>query len=240
MRRPDRAITFDCYGTLIDFDLNGAALDLLGDQLEADGVDVAAFLHDFRVMRWQGAMEGFQPYKSLLRRSLRNVMKLYRLDYLPEHGHALVDAVRRFPPFPEVAAVLDALRSDYRLAIISNTDEDLIRDNVRKIGVEFDHVITSERAGYYKPNAHIFEYALGIIGLPVRVVTHVAASHDYDVIPTTTLGMWTVWVNRGRSQESHPEIPEGQIRDLTGLPEVLLTRERVSPPPTMSGAGARR
>ena len=102
----DKVVTFDCYGTLIDFDLNRVVRATLKDRLRIDGVDEAEFLRDFRVMRFQAVLEPYRQYKEILAVSLEHVMRLHGLLYRTEDGRALVAAVPTFGPFPEVPAAL--------------------------------------------------------------------------------------------------------------------------------------
>lgn len=219
--RPDRVVTFDCYGTLIDFDLNGATRAALGDVVDRAGVDWEGFLHDFMVMRWQGIMEEYQPYRSVLRRCLRHTMSLHRLEYREVYGDSLIAAIPEFRAFPDVPPALAKLQPSYRLAIISNSDDELMYENVKRLGVEFDYVITAEQSRSYKPNAPMFKYALRAIGLPIDRVTHVAQGYEYDIIPTASMGMRRIWVNRRGRRGRSQEMPYEEIPDLSGLPELL-------------------
>jgi 2-haloacid dehalogenase len=214
-------ITFDCYGTLVDFDLNRAVRAALGERLRMDGVDGTEFLRDFRVMRFQAVLEAYRPYKDVLRASLEHAMRLHGLPYRKEDGDALVAAVPAFGPFPEVPAALARLTEKYAIAIVSNTDDDLIAGNVERIGVHFDYVITAEQARAYKPSRAAFEYALRATGRTPDQVTHVAQGFEYDIIPTLGLGMRRIWVNRGGRRGSRAYMPYEEIADLAPLPRLL-------------------
>jgi 2-haloacid dehalogenase len=214
-------VTFDCYGTLIDFDLNRVTRAILGDRLRTDGVDEAEFLRDFRVMRFQAVLESYRPYREVLAASLEHAMRLHGLPHRREDGDALAAAVPTFGPFPEVPAALSRLKEKYQIAIISNTDDDLIRGNVERIGVHFDFVITSEQARAYKPQRRAFEYALRIAGRTPDHVIHVAQGFEYDIIPTYGLGMRRIWINRSRRRGSSAYMPYEELRDLSPLPGLL-------------------
>ncbi|TLS39496.1 haloacid dehalogenase, partial [Streptomyces montanus] len=129
-------VTFDAYATLINFELGPTTLKVLEDRLDLDNLDVDEFLDDFRVMRFQAVLEAYRPYHEILHSSLRNAMRLHGLEYRDSDGDALVEAVPTFGPFPEVPDALRALKTKYEIAIISNTDDNLIARNVENIGVE--------------------------------------------------------------------------------------------------------
>jgi 2-haloacid dehalogenase len=214
-------VTFDCYGTLVDFDLNRVVRACLGDRLRMDGVDEPEFLRDFRVMRFQAVLEAYRPYKDVLRASLEHAMRLHGIPYREEDGDALVAAVPGFGPFPDVPAALARLKAKYQLAIISNTDDDLIVGNVERIGVPFDYVITAERARAYKPARAAFAYALRVTGRTPDQVVHVAQGFEYDIIPTHGLGMRRIWINRSGRRGSSAYMPYDELTDLSPLPALL-------------------
>ena len=153
--------------------------------------------------------------------SLEHAMRLHGLPYRTEDGDALVAAVPTFGPFPEVPAVLTKLKEKYQIAIISNTDDDLLRGNVERIGVDFDFVITAEQARAYKPQRQAFEYALRTVGRAADQVIHVAQGFEYDIIPTHGLGMRRIWINRSGRRGSNAFMPYEEIPDMSRLPRLL-------------------
>jgi 2-haloacid dehalogenase len=217
-------VTFDAYGTLVDFQLGPTTLKILADsgRLDLDGLDVDEFLDDFRVMRFQAVLEAYRPYHEVLHSSLRNAMRLHGLEYRTSDGDALVAAVPTFGPFPEVPEALRRLKTKYEIAIISNSDDDLIVHNVANIGVEFDHVITAQQAGAYKPDRQAFEHAFEVMGVEPAQVVHTAQGWEYDHIPTRDLGLRRrVWINRYGRPGSADYQPYDQLPDLSGLPALL-------------------
>jgi 2-haloacid dehalogenase len=218
-----QVVTFDAYGTLIDFRLSDATRQILADRLPMDGVDTEEFLDDFRVMRFQAVLEPYRSYRDVLRSSLQCAMRLHGIPQSPSDGDALVASVPGFGPFPEVPDALRAVKSEgYEIAIISNTDDDLIGGNVARIGVEFDHVITAQQARAYKPDRQTFEYAYTAMDVPPAQVTHVAQGWEYDLIPTRDLGLRRrVWINRYRRPGSSLYQPYDELPDLSALPAML-------------------
>jgi 2-haloacid dehalogenase len=149
-------------------------------------------------------------------------MRLHGLEYRTSDGEALVAAVPTFGPFPEVPDALRALKSTYEIAIISNTDDDLIAQNVANIGVEFDHVITAQQAQAYKPDRQTFEHAYKVMDIDPAQVIHTAQGWEYDLIPTRDLGLKRrVWINRYGRRGSTAHQPYDELRDLSGLPALL-------------------
>lgn len=215
-------VTFDAYGTLVDFQLGPTTLNVLADRLDLDGLDVDEFLDDFRVMRFQAVLEAYRPYREVLHSSLENAMRLHGLEFRSSDGDALVEAVPAFGPFPEVPDALRALKSTYEIAIISNTDDDLIARNAAHIGVEFDHVITAQQAGAYKPDRQTFEHAYKVMDIDPAQVIHTAQGWEYDLIPTRGLGLKRrVWINRSGRRGSAAYQPYDELRDMSGLPALL-------------------
>lgn len=215
-------VTFDAYATLINFELAPTTLKVLADRLDLDGLDVDEFLDDFRVMRFQAVLEAYRPYHEILHSSLRNAMRLHGLEYRESDGDALVEAVPTFGPWPEVPDALRALKKKYEIAIISNTDDNLIARNVENIGVEFDYVITAQQAKAYKPDRQTFEYAFQTMDADPSQVIHVAQGWEYDHIPTRDLGLQRrVWINRYGRRGSSDYQPYDELPDLSGLPALL-------------------
>ncbi|MFJ2968641.1 aldo/keto reductase [Streptomyces collinus] len=120
------------------------------------------------------------------------------------------------------AGALRQLKTKYEIAIISNTDDNLSARSVENIGVEFDHVITAQQAGAYKPDRQIFEHAFRAIGVEPSQVIHTAQGWEHDLIPTRDLGLGRrVWINRHGGPGSADYQPYDELPDLTGLPKLL-------------------
>ncbi|MGC7098226.1 haloacid dehalogenase type II [Amycolatopsis lurida] len=215
--------TFDCYRTLVDFNLEAATRAILGERFAEYEVDEQKFDNDAKAIRFHAVVDEYRPYREVLRRTLRSVMLLHGLAYTDEDGEALIEAVKGFQPFPEVPPALRRLREGgFALAIISNSEDDLISYSVDNIGVEFDYVVTAEQAGAYKPLPRAFEHLMSVIGRKPDEIVHVAQGWDYDIIPTKRYpGMQRVWVNRYRQPGSAAYQPYDEIFDLAPLPALL-------------------
>jgi len=218
MKRP-KFVTFDCYGTLVKFELHAATRKVLGRQL--DRIDAEAFFDEFHDLRLKEIVGKYRPYDQVLSRSLEKAMREFGLEYQPEYGAAIVEAVPTFGPYSEVPAALERLRTHSKLAIISNSEDRLIAGNVRNIGVPFDHVITSQQAGAYKPSLATFRYALRQLGCGPDEILHVARGFEYDIPPAHTLGWARVWINRDGETGDPAYGPYEVLPDLSRLPDLI-------------------
>ena len=213
-------ITFDCYGTLIDFQLTKATIEILGER--ANVVNLHDFLIVFRDIRYYECLGPFQRYSDLLRTSFKKAMDQCGLRYTNRDGDALVAAVPTWGPFPDTKPVLDQLAKHCKLVIISNAEDDMIAQNVRNMDVDFYDVITAEQARAYKPTPPIFYYTLRRLGCDKSDILHVAQGFNYDMMPAHGLGWKKVWINRNNRPGNQEDYgPYDELPDLTGLPALL-------------------
>ena len=218
-----RVATFDCYGTLIDWE-GGLGTFLYGLALKHGD----RRLEPGRVLRerWEaiqfGLIQGdYRPYKEILAESLRLWMEEWGYRWDEAEGEALVRAMRSWQPFPDMRPALSQARAaGLRLAIVSNTDDDIIEHSLWHLEVPFDEVVTAEACRAYKPSAVNFERALERIGEPAERVLHVAFGFRYDIGPAQRLGFRTAWVNRQAEAAPGAERPDYVWRDLWGLAEL--------------------
>ena len=198
----ERWATFDCYGTLIDWD-GGIRRGLV----EVFGAERADELLD-RYHEIEPRIQAAEPalsYREVMARTA-------------EQRGALGEALPSWAPFPEVPAALEEARGrGWRLAILSNTDRDFIEASKRRLGVQFDVTIVASEVGSYKPALGHWQAFEEEVGRMPDV--HVAASHFHDVVPASGLGLPTVWVNRLAEHGDPP--PTREIRDLAPLADVL-------------------
>ncbi|MDQ3934308.1 MAG: haloacid dehalogenase type II [Actinomycetota bacterium] len=216
--------TFDCYGTLIDWEggfgsfLYEKALRARVDEL----VPGRELRERFEAIQFELIQGEYRPYKDVLAESLRLLCEERGWPYDPaEDGKAVVRAMRSWQPFPDTRPALRRTRAaGVRLMIVSNTDRDIMEHTLRQLEVPFDDVQVAEDVGAYKPSDEVFRRALERIGEPPERVLHVAFGFKYDIGPAARAGMRTAWVNR------HQEPPPGdspydhEWRDLWGLAEL--------------------
>lgn len=213
-------VTFDCYDTLVVFDIDTATRRILGTR--ADQIDLDAFLAEYEALRYQTTtFEPYRPYRDVLRDTLAQMMERHGLRYTDDDGEALLAAVRTWGPYPEVPAALERLRTQCTLVIITNSDDDIMASNVRNIGVPIDHVFTAEQAQAYKPSPVIFNYVLQKLGCERDDILHVAQGFEYDIVPGHALGWNRVWINRYGKVGDPAYGPYHEFPDLSGVPGLL-------------------
>jgi 2-haloacid dehalogenase len=219
MNKLPKYITFDAYGTLVNFQLSKVTLEILDGR--AQKIDTEAFLDDYHVMRFDAIMEEYRPYEALLRRCFANVMRKHGLDYTEADGDKMMTAIPTWGPFPDVPPVLRKLRQYCKIVIISNTEDRLIEKNIENIGVPFDDYITAEQARAYKPSPVVFDFTLKKLGCDKSEILHVANGFEYDIMPAHDLGWKAVWINREKIPGDPAYGPYDELPDLTGLPDLL-------------------
>lgn len=208
--------SFDCYGTLIDWDA-GIATELrhLWPDEETGGL-----LADFHAAERLAQREGAPLYREVLTRALRAVAVLRNLPLPPSRWTAIADSLPRWTPFPEVHAALAELRAaGWSLAILSNTDPDYLDASIAQLGVDVEMRVTASAIRSYKPAAlHWLEFQR-LSGASPRQHVHVAASLFHDIAPCADLGITAIWVNRQGARSTLSRA--GEINDLSALPATL-------------------
>ena len=218
-----RVATFDCYGTLIDWE-GGVGAFLYGLALRQGEANLEpgwALRERWEAIQFELIRGAYRPYKEVLAESLRLWMGERGYPWEEADGDAWVRAMRSWQPFPETRpALMRARAAGLRLAIVSNTDDDIIEHSLRHLGVPFDEVVTAEQCRAYKPSPVNFERALVRVGEPAERVLHVAFGFKYDIGPAQRLGFRTAWVNRHVEAAPGEERPDHVWRDLWGLAEL--------------------
>ena len=217
-RVPDVAgattLTFYCYGTLIDWE--AGAIAALRPLLEVHGV----VLSDDAIVAAMGEIEEeliqppYRSYRSVQAGVVERFGQRFGFPVTPEQRSVLTDSVPYWRPFPDTLDGLRSLATRYRLAIISNIDDDLFAATARQLGGLITDVVTAEQARSYKPQIGIFETAMRRLGVSPAEVTHVAEGVS-EVGPARRLGCATVWIRRnGRSARLLTERPDEEYPDL--------------------------
>lgn len=214
-------ITFDCYGTLIDWEsgissafITEAARD--GVTLQRDAI-IEAYLH----VEPEVESGPFASYREVLTQTAREVAHRLGWSLDPMRAHFLADSLPSWQPFADTLPALRRLGSRYRLGILSNVDDDLIAGTLKHFnGVHFDLVVTAQQVNSYKPAYAHFEVARRRLG--VARWLHAAQSYFHDVVPATALKVPVVWVNR-KDETLDADGPQAtaQVRDLAGLADYL-------------------
>jgi 2-haloacid dehalogenase len=220
-------LTFDCYGTLIDWE--SGILAALQPVLASHSVTI----DDEKLLELYGELEAreeqgdYQNYQTILKKVLLGIGEKLRFTPSQPELENFATSVKDWQPFTDTVNALQALKTKYHLAIISNIDDQLLAFSQSRLGVQFDWVMTAEQARSYKPSFNNFQKAFECIGKPKEKILHVAQSIFHDIIPASQLGLSTVWVNRrhDRAGAGATKAAQGQadltVRDLQSLAEMI-------------------
>jgi 2-haloalkanoic acid dehalogenase type II len=218
-----RVATFDCYGTLVDWEggAGGFLYQLALEHGDTNLVSGRELRDRWETIQFELLAGPWRPYRQILATSLEAFCRERGWSYRPADGEALLRSMRSWGPFPDTRpALLQAHAAGLRLAIVSNTDDDIIEHTLRQLELPFDAVITAQDAGAYKPADAVFEHALVRLGEPPERILHVAFGFKYDIGPAQRHGMRTAWVNRHVEPAPGAERPDYEWRDLWGLAEL--------------------
>jgi 2-haloalkanoic acid dehalogenase type II len=213
-----RAVTFDCYGTLIDWEagIRGFVAPILARAMpsrheQADArpsVTPEAWLERWEKIQFQ-MLRPWRPYREILQRSFDATMQHFGLEAFVDDGPGLVRSVEEWQPFPDTVAALRRLAKRRRIAIVSNIDRDLLALTLGHLQAPFSALITAEDARAYKPDPAPLKLAVEKLGLAPQEILHAGFGWRYDLAPAKTVGMQTCFVNR-----SGGAIPDGPQPDL--------------------------
>jgi len=210
-----KVLTFDCYGTMIDWETG--IFSALRPILAAHDQEISdsALLELYSELELKAESGEFLRYRDVLQSVVRGFGK--RLGFSPTDAEArsLPESLACWQPFPDTVEALRKLKSRYQLAVMSNVDDELFASTAPKLGVAFDHVITAQQAGCYKPCIRMFKLAEDRIGVNREQWLHVGQSIYHDVIPAQSLGIATVWVNR-----PSPRPGAGAAKTAAGTPDL--------------------
>jgi 2-haloacid dehalogenase len=213
---PERWATFDCYGTLVDWD--GGLRQAFSELWPKEDPDRLA--GHFHAVEPRIQLAGELTYREVLSRALEAVAAIDALELDPGRRATLAESLPSWPPFPEVPAALERLRAaGWRLALLSNTDPDLLAASRRSLGVEIDLSVTAAEAGSYKPAPGHWEHFFAETRAERSEHVHVAASLFHDIEPAARMRLRAIWVNRLGEESDLP--CEAEITDLGPLPDLL-------------------
>jgi 2-haloacid dehalogenase len=216
-------LTFDCYGTLINWEdgiLRCLRRIVAEHGQEIDDATILRLYGDFEASAEHGE---YRSYRKVLNSVVRQFGKQFGFTPSEEQVRSLAESLKEWTPWPDTVEALRLLESRFRLAIISNVDDDLFAATRPQLKVEFSQIVTAQQAQAYKPSLKIFELALRRIDVPAHRVLHVGQSLYHDVIPAQSLGLATVWVNRPsarkgvgavKAAEAHPDLQVMSVAEL--------------------------
>lgn len=214
-----RVATFDCYGTLIDWEGGvGSFLYELARRHEHDPPPARELRERWEALQFERIQGSWQCYRDILKGTLAEWAGERGYRFNEHDGEALARSMESWQPFPDTVPALRAARdAGLRLWIISNTDRAIIEHSLRHLEVDFDGVTVAEDCRIYKPSTAPFETALREIEVPHDQILHVAFGFKYDIDPAQRVGLRTVWVNRKQEQAPGPERPDHEWSDLWPL-----------------------
>jgi 2-haloacid dehalogenase len=223
-----RVITFDCYGTLIDWETG--ILSALRPVLSAHG----SKLSDLKILRVYSELEPeaqageFRPYREVLSSVVRGFGTRLGFMATEQQQQSLPNSLSEWNPFPDTVAALRRLQTKFKLGIISNVDDDQFATTASRLEVNFDFVTTAGQARAYKPSHKIFQLAQQRMGIQPEHWLHAGQSIYHDVIPAQALGIATAWVNRpsirpgsGAAKPADGE-PDVEVASLSALADLAV------------------
>jgi 2-haloacid dehalogenase len=220
------ALTFDCYGTLIDWE----AGILTGLRRVLDPHAVAATDDELleAYARAEADLEAgpYRRYREVLGEGLRRVARRHGVEPTPDEVAAFGGSVGEWPAFPDSAAALARLAKRFRLGVITNCDDDLFALSNRRLGATFDWIVTAQQVGSYKPDPRNFEVALERIRMPQGRILHVAQSLFHDHVPARRLGLATAWIDRRRGRPGFGATPPADATPDFAVPDMAAFADR--------------
>jgi 2-haloacid dehalogenase len=210
------ALTFDCYGTLIDWEagLTTALRKLIGPA--GDAIDTDALLETYAGFEAAAERPPYRTYREVLAIGGRGVAVAAAAEPTDDEVDAFGSSVVDWPAFDDSPAALARLKTRFRLGVLTNCDDDLFAASNRRLGVDFDWVVTAQQCGGYKPDPHNFEVLFERVGLPRERILHVAQSLYHDHVPAKALGLSTVWIDRRHDRPGAGATPPAAAQpDLT-------------------------
>lgn len=221
-----KALTFDCYGTLIDWEngiLGVLKPLLLAHNTNLDNDQILELFAQFEAELERG---DYIKYREVLKRVVHKFGERFGFEPTAEELNSLADSIQHWLLFPDTIEALKTLKQKFKLVIVSNIDDDLFAFSAKHLQVDFDQIITAEQAKSYKPSLNNFRLAIERIDLPLEQILHVAASVYHDIVTAKSLGLSTVWVNRRAVQKglsitasaiSQPNLEVPDLKTLAAL-----------------------
>jgi 2-haloacid dehalogenase len=208
-------LSFDCYGTMIDWEAGifSAMRPILAAHNKR--VNDVTLLKMYSELELEAEQEPYVSYREVLQAVVRGLGTRLGFDPSETEANSLPESLATWQPFFDTVAALRELKTRYKLAVISNIDDDLFASTAPKLGVKFDQVITAQQALCYKPCKRIFQIAKSRLGIAAEKWLHVGQSIYHDVIPAQAMGIATVWVNR-----PSPRAGAGATKAAAGKPDL--------------------
>ncbi len=213
-------ITFDCYGTLVDWE--GGIASAFQSEAAKDNVELRSdqIIQAYAAEEPNVESEVYRSYREVLSETAHRVAETLGWSLPPERRGFLAASLSDWKPFPDTNAALERLARRFELGILSNIDDDLLAATGRHFTVDFNLIVTAQQVRSYKPGPAHFKEAMARSG--TKRLLHAAQSYFHDVVPTSRLGIPVVWVNRkGSAVEPCGPLPTHEVRNLTELANLL-------------------
>lgn len=219
-------LSFDCYGTLIDWEtgiLKAFNTILSHYDFSLSDAQILELYAQFESKHQAGE---YLKYKEVLKRVVHDFCAQFNIAATDIELNSLAESIKDWEPFPDTVAALKALKKRYKLTIISNIDDELFAHTAKKLGLEFDWIITAEQVKSYKPSWQNFEVAIQRMGITPDKLLHIAQSIYHDIVPASSMGLTSVWVNRRKGQEGsgatvlihgNPDLEVPDLKTLVSL-----------------------
>lgn len=210
-------VSFDCYGTLVYFEIASTTKQLVGDQVKEE--DWPEFLRNFSKYRYDEVLTPYRPYREVLQDAYDRTCRKWGIESDPNAGKRFGDAVLSWGPHADVPSPLARLAERYPLVILSNADTAFLDVSVPKLGAPFHAVYTAEQAGFYKPRYRAFEFMVEQLNATPDDFVHVSSHTRYDLMPAHDLGFRNlIMLNRGYDPAAHAY----EYLDIDSLDELNL------------------
>jgi 2-haloacid dehalogenase len=219
------ALTFDCYGTLIDWEAGilAALRSIVPGPARAEGEDGETLLDEYA--NAEAALEAgpYRRYREIAGEALATVARAHGAEPTPDDVARLGGSVVDWPAFPDSHAALTRLKTRFRLGVLTNCDDDLFAASNARLGVDFDWIVTAQQVGSYKPDERNFAALtarLGADGVPQDRILHVAQSLFHDHAPAQRLGFRSVWIDRRHDRPGGGATPPAEARPDATFPSM--------------------
>ncbi len=216
-----RAVTFDCYGTLIDWE-KGIRAYVEPHLTRAAGGRISL---DQWIARWEliqfDLLSPYRPYREILAESFDRTMRAFELEVFADGGPGLVTSLAEWPPFPDTVKALRRIARNRRIALITNMDNALLAQTLGLLLAPFSALITAEDAQAYKPSPAPFRLALARLGIEPSQILHAGFGWKYDIGPARDAGMHTCFINRSGGPRPAGQPPDLEVPSLAALADAL-------------------
>ena len=226
-------LSFDCYGTLIDWERG--IIDAVKPVLQSHriSINVETLLNRYAEVESRIEAGTYLAYRQVLQMIMDGFAEKYDFKLREGERDVIANSIGKWPAFPDTVNALQRLKEQFKLAIISNVDADLFDLTLRHLRVAFDWVVTASEVGAYKPDRKMFTEAMKTFDVPKERWLHVAQSLYHDIVPANDLGITTVWINRRKNSPGSGATPPAKVNPdmefetLEGLAHAAATHEQV-------------